>query len=273
MTHREHRDAAAAIQTLFCHRPVVELEDLQGGLRTSSRVTVFRALRRIGYWTSYSHAGRFYTLKPIPLFDAYGLWFVGEVRFSRHGTLRATLVVLVRNAVAGYTHEELQVIVGLRVHDTLGSLVAADQMGRERVEGAYVYVDADPQRACAQLAQRREARQMPPSSSVAAPRPTPLDLARVVDVLVALIHHPKDHAGAIAKHLRARGVDVCEAEVEQVLETYGVKKTVPSRSKRSRPSAKGRAHGPRRVGSRCRASSARRWLSVSVSLVRGAASP
>ena len=131
---------------------------------------------------------------------------------------------------------------GLRVHDTLRSLVAAGQMGRERVEAAFVYVDAHPQHAAAQLAQRREAQQMPPASSAAAPHPAPLDLARGVDVLVALIPHPKDHGSAIAKHLRARGVDVSAAEVEQVLETYGVKKTARSRSKRSRPCAKGRAH-------------------------------
>jgi len=62
-----------------------------------------------------------------------------------------------------------------------------------------------------------------------------LDLPRVVEVLVAVIHAPQDDATTIAARLRAGGVAVTDAQVEAVLAQYPLqKKTAPSRSPRSR---------------------------------------
>jgi len=192
-------------------------------------------LDRLGYLSSYSHAGRYYTLGDIPTFAAHGLWFYGEARFSKHGTLRATVVVLVREAPAGHTHEELQGIVGLRIHDTLRSLVADRVLGRERVEAVYLYVDADLKRAAAQLEQRRRMRAAPPIAPGVDKRSPPLDLARVVDILLAVIHGPKEDAAAIAARLRQGGLAVSDEQVEAVFTQYGLeKKTALSRSRRSR---------------------------------------
>lgn len=231
----DHRrdEAGEALERLFRRKPVVELEALRSALGTTSRTTVFRALRRVGYLTSYSHAGRYYTLRTAPRFDGRGLWFCGEVRFSAHGTLRATIVVLVKEAPAGRTHEDLEVILGLRVHDTLRSLVEAKEVGRERIEAVYVYVDSDPGRAAAQLERRRRPARSEPVGVGPLP-PPPLDLARVVDVLLAVIHAPKDDARTIAARLRASGLAVEDEQVEAVFSQYDLgKKTARSRSRRS----------------------------------------
>ena len=142
------------LESLFHRQKVALLEEMRQLLGVSGR-TVFRALDRLGYYTSYSHAGRFYTLHSLPTFDANGLWFCHDVRFSVHGTLRATIVILVCRAPAGRTHQELGAILGLRVHDTLLSLVEAALISREPSESLYVYLDADPGRAAAQLQERR----------------------------------------------------------------------------------------------------------------------
>ena len=55
-------------------------------------VTVFRKLKPLDYLTSYSHRGRYYTLREIARFDDNGLWSQAEVWFSRFGTLLATEV-------------------------------------------------------------------------------------------------------------------------------------------------------------------------------------
>lgn len=222
------------LKKLFTQSPIAVLEQMQRALGTSGR-TVLRILSKLGYLTSYSHAGRFYTLQSIPTFDFRGLWFHGQVRFSSHGTLRATIVFLVKQAQAGYTHEELQFIVGLRVHDTLHSLVEAAKIGREEVDGVFVYVDAEPQHAATQLAQRRATVQAPLAAGTAEP---PLEPARIIDILVAIIHHPDYTPSGIVGDLRTRAVQITAAQVEQVLVTYGVKKTVRSRFKRSRRCAK-----------------------------------
>ncbi|MEK6778097.1 MAG: hypothetical protein AABY80_00380 [Candidatus Deferrimicrobiota bacterium] len=221
------RDWAQILAPLFRRTPVALLDQLCRALKTTSRTTVFRALTAIGYLTSYSHAGRYYTLKHLPQFDAHGLWFFRDVRFSVHRTLRATVEFMVRQAPAGYTHEELQAILGLRVHDPLRSLVNSGGLTRERVGPLYVYVDLVPQAAAAQLARRR-------ACALAAPAKTPLDLPRVVDVLVAVIRDPRASASQIAAYCRARGLSLTDAQVEDVFARYDLgKKTAPSRSRHS----------------------------------------
>lgn len=48
-----------------------------------SHMTVFRALKKHGYHTSYNHNAAFYTPADIPQFDDWGLWAYRDVRFSR----------------------------------------------------------------------------------------------------------------------------------------------------------------------------------------------
>lgn len=218
-----------ALKSLLRRQKVALLGEMRQLLRVSGR-TVFRALDRLGHYTSYSHAGRFYTLREIPTFDVNGLWFCRDVRFSVHGTLRATVVVLVCRAPAGHTHQELGAILGLRVHDTLLSLVEGGLISREPFESLYVYLDPDPERAAAQL---RERRRGAAGEGAKGPRP-PLDEARVIAVLVAVIRSPRDSSLSISSRLRATGVAVDEEQVEAVFRQYGVKKTAHSRSPRSR---------------------------------------
>lgn len=222
------------LERLFERRRVARLAELRKALGVRSRTTVFFALKRAGYLTSYSHAGQYYTLRHIPTFDVHGLWFLGDIRFSKHGTLRATVIVLVCEAPAGRTHEELEVILGLRVHDTLRSLVEAHALGREPVQSVYVYLDPDPERAAAQLEARRRTR--PGPTPEAAPRAWPaLEASRVIEVLVAVIHAPRDDARTIAARLRAGGLGVRDEQVAAVFAQYALeKKTAHSRSPRSR---------------------------------------
>jgi hypothetical protein len=231
MKGRQRATPLQAVEALLSRKLAVELDGLRRALGTTSRTTVFRVLTLAGYLTSYSHAGKYYTLRRIPKFDANGLWFHGEVRFSVHGTLRATIVVLVRKSAAGYTHDELALILGLRVHDTLLSLVKAQLLAREQLEAVFVYFDADPEHQRAQ----REQRQRVTAPVLAARPPPPLDLFRVVEVLVALLRAPSDEPPAIGARLRAGGTDVSDEQVEAVIQHYALqKKTAPSRSPRSR---------------------------------------
>ena len=78
-------------------------------------MTVFRRLRGIGYRSSYSHAGAYYTLADIPEFDEHDLWYFQHVGFSRHGTLKATARQLVETADDGRTHTELEQRLRVRV--------------------------------------------------------------------------------------------------------------------------------------------------------------
>ena len=104
---------------LFRRQKVVELTDLFAALGTHSRMTVFRRMVALDYLSSYSHAGRYYTLPDIPQFDEHGLWQHAGAFFSHDGTLKETVVRLVDAAPTGEFQRDLQVRLKVRVHNTL----------------------------------------------------------------------------------------------------------------------------------------------------------
>lgn len=214
----------SALKKLFERKPVVLLEELCSTLGTASRTTIFRILSRVGYRTSFNYAGRYYTLKDIPQFDTQGIWYYQHIGYSAYGTLRQTLVHFIEHSPAGQTHQELQARLGLRVHDTLLSLVESQSIDRQRYQDAYLYLSKVPEEATAQLAKRQEN-----ALRVAAPDFLPwMNPATTIDVLVYVLHHPQEDARTIA----ARLTTVSAQQVEALLGSYGLqKKTARSRWK------------------------------------------
>jgi len=224
-------DSIEALAVLFRTRSVADLATLFATLETKSRMSVFRRLSAIGYLTSYTHAGRFYTLRNLPTFDRDGLWCHQGICFSRHGSLKATVPYIVENADAGKTQHELQLRLRVRVHNTLLNLVQEKRIGRETWAAQYLYVSADAARAEAQLKLRRT---QPGMASGAAVEVT---ASAVIDVLLDLVRSAgvQVDASCVAERLNARGIAVTPGQVEDIFSRHGVKKTARSRSKRLRP--------------------------------------
>lgn len=212
--------ARCILSKLFAHRPVADLATLQRALGVTSRTSVFRALSPLGYLTSYSHAGRYYTLEEVPRFDQDGLWAHGEVLFSRHGTLRASIIHFVGRASAGQSHAELQTRLRLRVHDTLRDLVLGKHIGRVEMERLYLYVSVNQAISQAQLLERRRLLAIEPS-----PRPLP-ESSVVIEILLAVVHHPKADPVEVAAVLRRQGKLVTREQVDAVFVHYSLKKKV-----------------------------------------------
>lgn len=80
---------------------IATLPELKEALGTSANLTVFRKLKPLDYLSSYTHRGRYYTLRETARFDDAGLWSHDAVWFSRHGTLVATIESFVNQAPRG----------------------------------------------------------------------------------------------------------------------------------------------------------------------------
>ena len=223
-------DSVEALTALFRSRPVAELETLFSTLETKSRMSVFRRLSAMGYLASYTHAGRFYTLRSLPAFDRDGLWCHQGVCFSRHGSLKSTIPFIVENADAGRTQHELQVRLRIRVHNTLLDLVREKRIRRETWAAQYLYVSADAARAAAQLALRQT------QPGVASGIPVEVTTLAAIDVLLDLVRSAGVQVDAkrVSERLNARGIAVTPEQVEDIFRRHGVKKTARSRSKRLR---------------------------------------
>ena len=124
----------------FRSRRVLTLPEMIEILDAPSKMTVFRKLRQLNYRASYSHAGKYYILDELGRWDADGLWVYQGIRFSRHGTLLATLLHLIDTSPSGQFAEELEQRVAVRVHNTLSTLYRRGQVGRQQIGGAFLYV-------------------------------------------------------------------------------------------------------------------------------------
>ena len=178
---------------LLRRRRVVALRDLCEAVGTQSRMTVFRRLREVGYRTSFTHRGQYYTLAELPEFDEWGLWFHGDIGFSQSGTLKETAAVQVEQASDGRTHGELSYLLRVRVHNPLLDLVHEGRIGREHYRGQHLYVSANADRAAEQVRQRLEGNRILREPTVeetieilgealrgAAEIPSPLDVVRAL---------------------------------------------------------------------------------------------
>lgn len=218
---------------LLKRRKAVDIKALREALGGRSRRSVFRHLDHIGYMSSFTHAGRYYTLESIANFDEQGLWFYQDIGFSRSGTLKETTAVQVERTPEGRTHEELHNLLRVRVHNTLLGLVRDGRIARERFEDVYLYVSVDPDRAKGQIDKRRELIALIREVSRV---PSEEEIVEVlVEALRAAPEIPTPEE--VANRLMARGVRLESHHVLQVFEAHHLvpgKKKAPPRSRRSR---------------------------------------
>ncbi len=140
---------------------IATIEQLKEAAGAASRMTTLRTLDRVGYFSSYSHRGSFYTLRQIPSFDTMGLWAFRGVGFSRFGNLLSTARALVEEADAGFSAAELEGVLQVEAKHALLELVRRGDIARQLVGPSFVYFSQDPgkQRQQTLMRQQRQARQ------------------------------------------------------------------------------------------------------------------
>jgi len=133
-----------AVRSLLQPHKIATLPELKTALGSLATMTVFRKLKGLGYRTSYSHRGKYYTLAAIPRFDERGLWAYRAVWFSRDGTLLATAQRFIEEADAGFTAGELHGLLSVEVKEPLVQLYRRRRIDREDIGGTYVYFSREP---------------------------------------------------------------------------------------------------------------------------------
>jgi len=124
----------------FQSEKVLDIGIIKDIIGTTSNMTVFRQLKAVGYFSSYSHSGKYYTLGSIPVFDRNDLWSYASVHFSKQGSLMETIPFLVKKAEAGYFASELEELLHVFVHNALGKLFHLGRLLREQIGDQYLYL-------------------------------------------------------------------------------------------------------------------------------------
>ena len=149
------RYPADRLVSLLHDQKVATLPQLKNALGTSVTFTVLRKLSPLGYRSSYSHCGAYYTLDSIAHYDDLGLWSYRDIHFSQRGTLLNTAEALVTQSSAGYWVPELEAVVHVATKDALRQLVQAGRLHRREWEGRYLYCALDRTRRQEQWAARQ----------------------------------------------------------------------------------------------------------------------
>ena len=133
---------------------IATFDELTTILGNPARATVFRKLSELEYLSSYSHRGKYYTMRSIARFSPEGLWSYKAVWFSEFGNLLDTAQALVDRSDAGYSATELKSIVHVKTKHALLDLTARGQLQREKIGPQYIYLAASEQVAERQRSER-----------------------------------------------------------------------------------------------------------------------
>lgn len=128
------------ITDFFDAYKIATLDQLKQALGDPARCTLFRKLSQLAYLSSYSHRGKFYTLRSIARFKEPGLWSYRSVWFSRFGNLLQTAEALVTQSETGYSAAELKDILHVKTKHALAHLTRNGQIQRKKFESVYIYL-------------------------------------------------------------------------------------------------------------------------------------
>jgi len=159
---RKPNSKIAALEAEFQKQRILTMPEVKQILNTHANMTAYRILCSLSYLSSYSHAGKYYTLRQLAEFDSQGIWSSNDVHFSQFGTLKNTIVEILDKSTAGYSAKQLQEIVMIPVSNAVLELYRAEQINRVQVGNEYVYLSVS--RRQSQLKQRKN----PPNDSQAA---------------------------------------------------------------------------------------------------------
>jgi hypothetical protein len=206
------------LQRLFQRRKCWMLADLARSL-DYALISVRRLLKQTGYLRSYTHNGKWYTLRDSPAFNHDGLWWHRQdIGFSKHGSLIATMVYLVARSAAGLSARELGEKLHHPCHAVLTNLHKTQVLDRIKVGGEFRYLAAEEQ------INRRQREQ---AAVVALPGPTTsLATQAAVWVLVEHIRNPALSFQQIAARLlEQRAVAVAPESIQRFFQEHDLKKT------------------------------------------------
>jgi hypothetical protein len=204
------------ILSLFVKEPCWMIKPLAAEVKYSIP-SVRRFLNEVGYYSSFSHNGSWYTLRSLPQFSQDGLWFCRDIGFSRSGTLTQTLISLTNRSSAGMTAEQLGDRLHCRCHTVLVQLYRQGKLKRQKLGRSYIYMSVDPQQAKLQ----RQAISM--KSLPVAPLPAEI----IVLVLAEFIRKPESSFEQLAKAIAHKnGAAIVTAQIEKIFEMHGLKKKI-----------------------------------------------
>lgn len=210
----------------FEKRQVATLPQLEKASGLSGR-SVLRHLKALGYYSSYTHNSRYYTLNSIPKFDRNLIWTHRDIGFTKLNNLYDVIVHCTDRSKMGYSAKELSAVVRTRVLNQLRTLAQGGRLNRGRFSDGYVYFSMDPVGCQKQITRRREiAKEMPVLEAghlvETGVYPGGLSQSEIVIVLTTMLQHPQCTLKSLQDALVERKLKVSKTALSELFEAYGL---------------------------------------------------
>ena len=172
-----------------------------------------RDLAKLGCISSFTDNRRFYTLPEIPIYDGFGLWRYNRIGFSKYGTAKETVRVLIEDSASGMTYADLEEILGIRLYTTLHTLSIEKVIISETDGSRKLFFSGNKENY-----QRQKTNRM----GISVPNSGhPFNLLVVVDLLLAVINEDADTIDKAFLLLKFRNHPyLTREEVEHIFEYY-----------------------------------------------------
>jgi len=204
-------DTISQMALLFEQQPCWTIKPLSEQLQYSIP-SIRRFLSQVGYFSSFTHNGVWYTLQSIPQFNRKGLWFYQDIGFSKAGTLPRTIIDLVNRSHSGLSAEQIGKDLRCRCHSLLVNLCRQQKLQRQKIGRSHIYFTTDLQ----MTNRKHQTIQKPPVGQL------PAEIA--VLILVEFIKRPDADFKQLAQTISAKGVTVQTVQIEKLFEQHGLKK-------------------------------------------------
>lgn len=184
-----------------------------------SAISVRRFLKAIGYYSSFTHNSKWYTLHAIPDFDKDGLWFSDDIGFSVHGNLKQTIRHLIDKSPQGLSAPQLTEKLRTPCYAILNQMHKAGLVGRFKGRKSFIYISIDKKKRTRQLKRLQ-------SQIVSKTAAKDLSPQVAVHVLVEFIKNPEVSVAELSKAVAKRQVLATPEMIAQFFEKHHIKKTL-----------------------------------------------
>jgi hypothetical protein len=205
----------------FNLKKCITLEDLCESLNYTSR-SVQRLLKAVGYYSSFTHNGKWYTLNTTPEFDDNGLWFYMGIGFSQFRSLNTTIIYLIDSSEKGLLAIDLSTTLSTSCPPVLNRLYKMNKIDRAKTPKGFVYISIDNNIKVRQVSCLEKKRRLK--------RPSETD---IITILVEFIRNPDRSFEELSLYLNRRDFFCSPDTINNLFVYFGLEKKIPKMSKSS----------------------------------------
>jgi hypothetical protein len=209
-------DSQNQLLKLFDQKKCYKIEELHH-LLDYSLISIRRLLKVVGYYSSFTHNSKWYTLQTIPAFDKNGIWFYEDIGFCKHGNLNQAIAHFINNSFHGLTAKDLFNILSVPCHSVLNQMYRRKKIDRFNTPKGFIYLSGIERQKKLQLKRLQALTPVKPIES--------LHPQTAVYVLVEFIKNPKASLFQLSAAVENKGFKAPPQAIAQLFKDYDLKKT------------------------------------------------